>query len=155
LVAVTACIVGGLIVDIGKLDHIWRYGDWDGAESAGDWAQMHQGLDWIKRATPADARVYCTFPEAVYLFTDRQTLKLDPTTNLNSQLSSANHPIYIYATLRREFLIADTQGNAPVQHFIADHPGHLKLKWISDNGLACIYQFLTKSANERVANVAE
>jgi hypothetical protein len=144
--AVVGCLLSSLAVDAFKIHNIWTCGDWSGGDEAADWAQTQKGMNWIRQTTPQIADVYCTFPEAVYLFTARRTLELNRQTNLDAELSAADpaQPIYFYTTLRRGFVAADIEGNAPLSRFIAGHPGQCELLWTSDNGTAHIYKFVNE-----------
>jgi hypothetical protein len=144
--AVVGCLASSLAVDAFKIHNVWSCGNWSGPDEAGDWAQMQQGMNWIRQTTPQIADVYCTFPEGVYLFTARRTLELNRVTNLDAELSAADpaQPIYFYTTLRRGFIDADNEANAPLSRFIAGHPGQFELLWTSENGLARIYKFVNE-----------
>ncbi len=145
LTAAAICIVGGLAVDAVRLRRAMRYGNIEGAQAAAEWQQMQQGLNWIRSNTPGDAVVFSCYPQAVYLFTSRHTMDLNNGSHidavyipmgqmdLNAQFHKADgfSSVYVYATYRWDFLTQMEWGLAPVQRFVASHPGQLDPQWAS------------------------
>jgi hypothetical protein len=141
-------IIGGLAVDSVWIRHVWRYGHWGGAEAEEQWAQMKEGLDFIKRETPNDAEIISSFPAAIYLFTGRHTLGINVHTDLSDLISRTAlpnfMPLFIYATERRHPMTKEEFGLAPVRRFIEAEPGRLKLKWASRDGHLYLYEVTKK-----------
>jgi hypothetical protein len=154
--AAAICIAGALAVDALRIERAWTCGNTEGAEAATEWSQIHEGLDWIKKNTPPDAIVFSSYPAGAYLFTSRHTLDLNNETRLDGKFIAANcmdldaqfkkareySSGYVFATSRYDYILNVEWGLAPVQRFIASHPGRLELKWSSNDGLFYIYKVI-------------
>jgi hypothetical protein len=157
--AAVICILGGVVVDAVRVERALRYGNIEGAQAAADWKQMQQALNWIRSNTPADAIVFSSYPQAVYLFTSRHTMDL----NNDSHIEPVYVPIgqmdldaqfrkgsgfpsaYVLAIYRWDYLKQMEWSLGPVQRFIASHPGRLEQQWASDDGQLFIYKLASNT----------
>jgi hypothetical protein len=149
-------IAGAPIVDAVKFNHMRKYQDLNGAAHATEWKRISEGLSWVNENTPRDAVIFTSYPAGVYLFTARQTLDLnnvshiDPvyvpsgSMDLDAQFRKAApfHSAYALATYRWDFTNDFEWGLAPVERFVRDHPGRLRLQWATNDGHLEIFKLM-------------
>jgi hypothetical protein len=141
-VGTCACVVGALMVDSVWIKNVWRHDDWGGAAAARDWAELDAGMEWLKLNSPANARIFSSYPAGVYLFTGRKTLDIDLHTDFAAidRTADDTSPVYIYATERRNVMTGQEFGVMPVHRFQLQHPDRLTLLWASADGKDSIYR---------------
>jgi hypothetical protein len=144
--AEVACVSGALFVGIGRLNHVWRSGNYSGPFAAQQWTDMDQGLRWIKGNTPENAVIFSSYPAGVWLFTSRLTLDLNDASHVGDVYTPSDSLDLAAAIQRnRKFTdlyvcICSRDDNTPAKGYIDQHPVEFDLQWSSKDGVVRLYK---------------